>query len=79
MKVGDIVRHNHSGEILRILKIYETVSVCQHPPYSHKWNWNWTKYDKYVCALENLTPHLEGKEIFDWLDSFEKGTQLTLI
>jgi hypothetical protein len=91
-KVGDIVKHNLSGEVLRILKISETLAVCQHPPYCYKLGWQWSDHDRYICQLLNLTSHPEGKVIFNWVDSFgensytrmmknktQPGTQLTLI
>jgi hypothetical protein len=94
MKVGDIVKHKLSGEILRILKVSECISVCQHPPYSYKLGWMWQEGDRYICQLENLEHYPEGKVIYDWLDSFgensytrlldrqkqiEPGTQLSLL
>jgi hypothetical protein len=96
LKVGDIVKHILSDEVYRILKVDSTLAmtVCQHPPYSHKLGHTWIEHDRYICAAENLKPYPEGKFIFDWLDGnggdkryakiIEKtvvkpGTQLSLI
>ena len=92
MKRGDIVRHKLSEETYRILKMGENVAVCQCPPYSTKIVADWMHWDSYTCNIENLELHPEGKEIFDWLDSFgenaytkllkpevKPGTQLSLI
>jgi hypothetical protein len=94
MKPGDIVKHKLSGEVYRILKVHESMTVCQCPPYSHKLGWSWQEWTRYICAAENLELYPDGKVIFDWLDSFgenqytrllkqaepiKPGTQLSLI
>jgi hypothetical protein len=79
LKVGDIVKHNLSGEILRILKVSECLAVCQHPPYSYKLGWTWSEGDRYICQIDNLVLHTEGKVIFDWLDSFGDNSYTRII
>jgi hypothetical protein len=71
MKRGDIVRHKLSDEVYRILKVGKAVAICQCPPHNHKLAWMWQIWESYICQLENLEPYPQGKEIFDWLDSFD--------
>jgi hypothetical protein len=94
MTRGDIVKHKLSGEVYRVLKVGENCAICQCPPHTHKFYWMWTIWESYICLIENLEPYPQGKEIFDWLDSFnddafpnrwkqlmkvKHGTQLSLI
>lgn len=78
-RVGDIVKHKLSGEVYRIIKIHGLMTVCQCAPHSHKLGWTWQLWDRYICIVENLEPHPEGKIIFDWLDSFGENIYTKLL